>query len=151
MQYLLTDDWENLEELVIYGFGKVAHDNIEFIKRNFNILYIVDSNKEKCGGKFKDINVKHLDEVKDDLINHKIVIMTANRNALLVGENLDKLELQNGKIDVIVTGKAVAEINIKKYDNIAIGNTTVGDEVAETKWKRLLFNGNFSYGMVLEI
>ena len=42
------------------------------------------------------------------------------------------LELQNGKIDVIVTGKAVAEINVKKYDNIAIGNTTVGDEVAET-------------------
>lgn len=97
MQYLLTDDWENLEELVIYGFGKVAHDNIEFIKRNFNILYIVDSDKEKCGGKFKDINVKHLDEVKDDLINHKIVIMTANRNALLVGENLDKSGLQNGK------------------------------------------------------
>ena len=42
------------------------------------------------------------------------------------------LELQNGKIDVIVTGKAVAEINVKKYDNIAIGNTTLGDEVAET-------------------
>ncbi|MDO5011725.1 MAG: transporter substrate-binding domain-containing protein [Intestinibacter bartlettii] len=42
------------------------------------------------------------------------------------------LELQNGKIDVIVTGKAVAEINVQKYDNIAIGNTTVGDEVAET-------------------
>ena len=94
MQYLLTDDWENLEELVIYGFGKVAHDNMQFIKRNFNILYIVDSDKEKCGGKFKDINVKHLDEVKDDLINHKIVIMTANRNALLVGENLDKSGLQ---------------------------------------------------------
>lgn len=42
------------------------------------------------------------------------------------------LELQNGKIDVIVTGKAVAEINVKKYDNVAIGNSTVGDEVAET-------------------
>lgn len=42
------------------------------------------------------------------------------------------LELQNGKIDVIVTGKAVAEINVTKYDNVAIGNTTVGDEVAET-------------------
>lgn len=42
------------------------------------------------------------------------------------------LELQNGKIDAIVTGKAVAQINVKKYKNIAIGNTTVGDEVAET-------------------
>lgn len=42
------------------------------------------------------------------------------------------LELQNGKIDVIVTGKAVAEINVKNYKNIAIGNSTVGDKVAET-------------------
>ena len=42
------------------------------------------------------------------------------------------LELQNGKIDVIVTGKAVAQINVKNYKNVAIVNTTVGDEVAET-------------------
>ena len=42
------------------------------------------------------------------------------------------LELQNGKIDVIVTGKAVAQINVKNYKNVAIGNATVGDEVAET-------------------
>ena len=42
------------------------------------------------------------------------------------------LEHQNGKIDVIVTGKAVAQINVKNYKNVAIGNTTVGDEVAET-------------------
>lgn len=42
------------------------------------------------------------------------------------------LELQNGKIDVIVTGKAVAQINVKNYKNVSIANTTVGDEVAET-------------------
>ena len=42
------------------------------------------------------------------------------------------LELQNGKIDDIVTGKAVAQINVKKYDHIAICKTTVGDDVAET-------------------
>lgn len=41
------------------------------------------------------------------------------------------LELQNGKIDVIVTGKSVAMINVQKYKNVAIGNTTVGEEVAE--------------------
>ena len=52
------------------------------------------------------------------------------------------LELQNGKIDVIVTGKAVAEINVKKYDNIAIGNTTVGDEVAETSAAAIIKSGN---------
>lgn len=42
------------------------------------------------------------------------------------------LELQNGKIDVIVTGKAVAQINVKNYKDVSIANTTVGDDVAET-------------------
>ena len=97
MKSKLTDDWKDISELVIYGFGKVAHDNIEFFKNNFNIVYIVDSNKEKCNCEFKGISVKHVSDVKDDLKNHKIVIMTANRNAALVGEDLEKFGLQSGK------------------------------------------------------
>ena len=97
MKNKLIDDWKDISELVIYGFGKVAHDNIEFFKNNFNIVYIVDSNKEKCNCEFKGISVKHVDDVKDDLKNHKIVIMTANRNAALVGEDLEKFGLQSGK------------------------------------------------------
>lgn len=42
------------------------------------------------------------------------------------------LDLQNGNIDVIVTGKNVANINIGQYDGLAIGKTTVGKEVAES-------------------
>jgi organic radical activating enzyme len=97
MKSKLTDDWKDISELVIYGFGKVAHDNIEFFKNNFNIVYIVDSNKEKCNCEFKGISVKHVSDVKGDLKNHKIVIMTANRNAALVGEDLEKFGLQSGK------------------------------------------------------
>ena len=97
MKSKLTDDWKDISELVIYGFGKVAHDNIEFFKNNFNIVYIVDSNKEKCNCEFKGISVKHVRDVKDDLKSHKIVIMTANRNAALVGEDLEKFGLQSGK------------------------------------------------------
>ena len=97
MKSKLTDDWKYISELVVYGFGKVAHDNIDFFKNSFNIAYIVDSNKEKCNCEFKGISVKHVDDVKDDLKNYKIVIMTANRNAALVGEDLQKFGLQSGK------------------------------------------------------
>ena len=30
MKNKLIDDWKDISELVIYGFGKVAHDNIDF-------------------------------------------------------------------------------------------------------------------------
>ena len=97
MKSKLTDDWKDISELVIYGFGKVAHDNIDFFKSSFNIAYIVDSDKEKCNCEFKGISVKHVDDVKNDLKNYKIVIMTANRNAALVGEDLEKFGLKSGK------------------------------------------------------
>ena len=97
MKSELTDDWKYISQLVIYGFGKVAHDNIDFFKSSFNIAYIVDSDKEKCNCEFKGISVKHVDDVKNDLKNYKIVIMTANRNAALVGEDLEKFGLKSGK------------------------------------------------------
>ena len=97
MKNKLIDDWKDISELVIYGFGKVAHDNIDFFKSSFNIAYIVDSDKEKCNCEFKGISVKHVDDVKNDLKNYKIVIMTANRNAALVGEDLEKFGLKSGK------------------------------------------------------
>ena len=97
MKYGLTEDWKNIKELVIYGFGKVAHDNMDFFRQNFNILYIIDSNKDKCGVKYKEIDVKHVNDVLDDLTNQKIVVMTENRNATLVGSDLEKIGLQKGK------------------------------------------------------
>lgn len=42
------------------------------------------------------------------------------------------LELQNGNIDAIVTGKNVAAINVQNYDNVAIGNSNVGENCEES-------------------
>ena len=42
------------------------------------------------------------------------------------------LELQNGNIDAIVTGKNVAAINVQNYSNVAIGNSNVGVNCEES-------------------
>ena len=96
MECRLTDDWENTENIIIYGFGKVAHDNLDFFKDNFNIVYIVDGDKSKCDIEYKDIPVKYVEDVKEKLKDYKIVIMTVNRNAALVGKDLEKLGLKAG-------------------------------------------------------
>ena len=41
MECRLTDDWENTENIIIYGFGKVAHDNLDFFKNNGSIIFFV--------------------------------------------------------------------------------------------------------------
>ena len=44
MECRLTDDWENTKNIIIYGFGKVAHDNLDFFKNNF---HKIDTSKVK--------------------------------------------------------------------------------------------------------
>ena len=58
----------------------IMQERSDFFKNNFNIVYIVDSDKSKCNIEYKGIAVKYVDDVKDELKNYKIIIMTANRN-----------------------------------------------------------------------
>ena len=38
----LPDSWQDLREIVVYGFGKVAQRNIDKIARDFSVKCIVD-------------------------------------------------------------------------------------------------------------
>ena len=117
---------------------------------DFSDIYYTNSNV--CiVAKGKEDNIKKSEDLKDLKVGVQKGTTQADyvTNTLGISDatQLKKipdlmLELQNGKIDVIVTGKAVAEINVKKYDNIAIGNTTVGDEVAETAAAAIKKSGN---------
>ena len=117
---------------------------------DFSDIYYTNSNV--CiVAKGKEDNIKKSEDLKDlkvgvqkgttqaDYVTNTLGISDATQLKKLPDL---MLELQKGKIDVIVTGKAVAEINVKKYDNIAIGNTTVGDEVAETAAAAIKKSGN---------
>ena len=107
---------------------------------DFSEIYYTDSNV--CiVTKGKENLVKSADDLKDLKVGVQRGTTQADYvvNTLGIKEatQLTKipdlmLELQNGKIDVIVTGKSVAMINVQKYKNVAIGDTTVGEEVAET-------------------
>ncbi len=53
----LTDDWKNLREIVVYGFGKVAQRNIGKLYYGCSIQYIVDNGKDKGGTKYQGIQI----------------------------------------------------------------------------------------------
>lgn len=107
---------------------------------DFSELYYEDSNVCIVREGDEDI-VKSADDLKD----LKVGVQSGTTQASYVTDDLGitgakqlkrvpdlMLELQNGNIDVIVTGRNVANINIGQYDGLTIGNTEVGQEVAET-------------------
>jgi NADH/NAD ratio-sensing transcriptional regulator Rex len=73
MECVLTEDWKDINDIIIYGFGKVAHDNLDFFKDNFNIVYIVDGDKSKCDIEYKDIPVKYVEDVKEKLKDYNTI------------------------------------------------------------------------------
>ena len=107
---------------------------------DFSELYYEDSNVCIVRKGDEDI-VKSADDLKD----LKVGVQSGTTQASYVTNDLGitgakqlkrvpdlMLELQNKNIDVIVTGRNVAQINIGQYDGLVIGNTEVGQEVAET-------------------
>ena len=95
--------------------------------------------------KYFDNKKNTIEKVEDDLKNLKVGVQSGTTQADYVTNKLGitsakqlkrvpdlMMDLQNGNIDVIVTGKNVANINIGQYDGLAIGKTTVGQEVAES-------------------
>ncbi len=94
MEYRLSKDWEGVDTIIAYGFGKEARDNLDFFIKRFRISMIVDGNPEKCGGSYRNIPVMHLDLVKHELKNYKIIIMTVARNAVSIEKDLESLGLE---------------------------------------------------------
>lgn len=95
MEYKLSASWRNIDEVIIYGFGKVTHDNLKFFLKNFHVRYIVDKDKSKCGCEYMGVPVVYFEDVKDDLGKHKIIISTVNRNAQLIKNELEAIGLEN--------------------------------------------------------
>ena len=61
----LTDSWQDLREIVVYGFGKVARRNIDKIAREFSVKCIVDNDpKYADGGSYQGIAIQNLQSAK---------------------------------------------------------------------------------------
>lgn len=107
---------------------------------DFSDLYYIDSNvvivKEGNEDKIKsDEDLKALKiGVQRGTTQESFVVDTLKSSKVTALPKIPDLmlELQNGRIDAIVTGKNVAAINVKQYDGVAIGNTTVGQGLEES-------------------
>lgn len=75
----LTEDWRNIDTIVIYGFGSVADRFIDKILRDFTVPYIIDYKKK--GTQYQDIPVVGYEVIQSEVKEKrlKIVVMTSQR------------------------------------------------------------------------
>lgn len=90
----LSDDWNRITSLVIYGYGRKAVRLIDFIAKDFDIKYIIDNNPMLKGKTFQKTEVQRLVQVKGDLKGRKIIVTTGGWAYSSIKESLEDIGLQ---------------------------------------------------------
>lgn len=89
----VCDMLEWTDHNILNVLGRFPKELLTFLDPS--IEYLECSLNDKI--EYKGIAVKYVDDVKDELKNYKIIIMTANRNVELVGKDLEKLGFISGE------------------------------------------------------
>lgn len=84
----LSDDWKDLSDVVLYGYGTVGKSCLGKIKNDFNVSFIIDRNAEALSKLTDGIPVYKPDDGIPRAKGHKIVVMTGGRAYLDIAEFL---------------------------------------------------------------
>ena len=75
----LSEDWADLKEVILYGFGKEGIKNFDKIARDFRVKCIIDNDISKTDTCYKGIPVLSMEDAKEKLKSYKVIVMTASR------------------------------------------------------------------------
>lgn len=90
----LTEDWNDLDEVVVYGFGRVAQRNIGKINRDFKIKYIVDNDRKLADTDYHGIKIKRFEQVSHLIGNYKIIVVTSSFAYASIEKDLQSIGLK---------------------------------------------------------
>lgn len=87
----LTDDWKDIDRVVLYGAGNV-YELCENLFKTFNIKvnYIIDKDEEKQKNSFYGVPVYPYEKVRHTIKGTKIVVMTAHTTYHEITKILEK-------------------------------------------------------------
>lgn len=96
----LSNDWNYITELVIYGYGRVAKRNIKKLSKDFMIKYIIDNNpaiQQNQG--LQEWEIKTFQQIKKEISckRYKIVVATASSSFISIKRDLESIGLHEYK------------------------------------------------------
>jgi Molybdenum cofactor biosynthesis enzyme len=93
----LTEDWNEIKEIAVYGFGRTAVRNIDKLAEDFHIGIIIDNNPAICGKEYAGCKIQTFEEAKESLPGRKIVIATSSVAYEEIAKQLRTIGLEENK------------------------------------------------------
>lgn len=91
---VLSDDWMGINDIIVYGFGRVAQRNMKKLIMDFHIMFAIDNNPDwQLVSNKWNIEIKSLEEARESIQDYKIVVTTSS----LAYESIKKDLIKIGK------------------------------------------------------
>ena len=90
----LSDEWNSVSEIVVYGFGKVAQRNIGKMAKDFVIKRIIDNSPELEGKSYGNIKITKFSEVSQLIKKEKIIVITSSFAYSSIRKDLEELGME---------------------------------------------------------
>ncbi len=89
----LSEDWNQISELVCYGYGRRATRLINRINRDFRICMVIDNDEKKQSCVYQGVHIQPFERVKDKLYGKKIIVTTGGGAYFSIKESMEKIGL----------------------------------------------------------
>ena len=99
MQNILEGEgWDNLQEIVIFGFGRQGKKALKTLEKDFRINAIIDNDKSKEGSTADNIPILQFEKgIADLLFRYKIIVTASERYYKEIAQQLETLNLKENK------------------------------------------------------
>lgn len=108
LNQLKGNDWEDLHSIIMFGYGRLARKIYNGLKRDFEIVVIIDNSEDKQGMEVDNIKIISFDEAKLLLKKYKIIIAVQECNYVVIKKQLEEIGLVEN-IHFVSNQKFIAE------------------------------------------
>lgn len=105
---LKGEDWRDLKDIILFGFGRQGRKIYKTLKGQFHIAALVDNNKEKQGTVFDGHRILSAQEADGILRRYKVIVTTSQYYYQDIREQLSGLGLEEN-VDFVMYQQFVTE------------------------------------------
>jgi len=116
--------WEELKDIVIFGFGRQGKKMYTTLNRDFNIVAIVDNSPQKQGKRIDEYTILSFEQAEELLHKYKIVVTTSQYYYQDIRKQLGKAGLKEN-IDYVMYQQFVTEWYYKYRNKINVLKTDI--------------------------
>lgn len=124
LSQLIGDDWCELKDIIVFGFGRQGRKMYKTLKDEFNIVALIDNNEDKQGQEFDGHIIQSVTSLGEKIKEYKIIVTTSQYYYQVIRKQLQGLGLYE-YIDFVMYQQFVTEWFYKYRNRINVLKTDI--------------------------